>query len=415
MMRHGFTLIELIVSLLIGALISISLTALLQQSYASQRKLEALTNLYGRASLIFTQLERDLMGATIPIENILALEDERKKKGGAKVKDGQKDTADKTKEPEKKDEQKGPQDSADAAKEGSKEPPYKPYERVFYAESRNNPSKLFFSWITHDPLQLYWGSTVGTARPRIARIMYRLEPHTDDKTVFKLIRSEGFDLSYAPYEKHTDAKYKGSVIAEDIKRIALTFFAVQEKKDKDASGGDDKKVPQAKAGEQKKVEKPPVMEVHTAEQWEWPRPKKEQAEKDAQKDIQELPPLPQGVRILLTLWDPATEREVTFESAVYIPSVPTLDRESGKGKKEPETKEPKEGAETKPGGMPSGSSPRPSPTIDTRSPVLGGIPTGRAPIVGQRGGLFDGIITDTSPKSFPWSMGGRNTFAGRGT
>jgi|GEM_PF-1221305 len=318
MMRQGFTLIELIVSLLIGALLSISLTMMLQQSYASQKKLESLTNLYGRASLVFTQIERDLMGATVPIENILALEDERKKKGSKKKPEETQKAAEAAPENKEKKEA-APKEETEQKPESSKgEVPYKPFDRVFYCGKHG--ALLHWSWITHNPLQLYWGASVGTARPRIARIMYRLEPDKEDKTLFNLVRSEGFDLSYAPYEKHADAKYKGSVIAAGVKRMVVTSFAVQEKREE--------QVPEAKAGATKKSEKPPTIEVKTLETWEWPRNQKEQAEKKDKKDEQELPPLPQGVRIVLTLWDAASEREKTFESAIYIPSVPSLQRES---------------------------------------------------------------------------------------
>ena len=78
--KTGFTLLELVISIAIAAILSLSLTMLLNQSYASQKKLDTITHLHERATLFFTQLERDLMGATIPIENILSLETEEQKK-----------------------------------------------------------------------------------------------------------------------------------------------------------------------------------------------------------------------------------------------------------------------------------------------------------------------------------------------
>lgn len=315
----GFTLLELVISIAIAAIISLSLTMLLNQSYASQKKLESLTQLHERAALLFTQLERDLMGATIPIENILALESENQKK------DKGKKPAQDTKE--KKESTEPAPSSADK----KEDIPYKPFDRVFYYKRANN--QLFFSWITDNPLQLYWGSAVGVARPRIARVMYRLEPDPNDKTLFKLMRAEGFDLTYAPYEKHTEQKYKGYALVEGIKSLKITCVSIILKQDEQKD--ESVKVPAAQAGtdKQKKTEqKPPQTEVKTADSWEWPLPKDEKsssakATADMDKKTEEMPPLPQGIRIELVLWNEATEREVTFEYGIYIPSLPILQRE----------------------------------------------------------------------------------------
>lgn len=306
MIHRGFTLIELIISLAIAAIVSLALTTMLNQSYASQKKLESLSHLYSRATLLFTQLERDLMGATIPIENILALE----------TKDTKKENSPKQAEIQQ------------VEKKESDEPLYKSVDKVFYYTRTNN--QIFFSWITRNPLQLYWGRSVGVARPRIARVMYRLEPDPKDKSLFKLMRSEGFDLTYTPYEKHTDQKYKGYTLVNDIKSIKITCVAVQEKKD-------ESQVPSVKANEQKKPEKPPVTAVKILDSWEWPR--SEENKKSGEKTEQELPPLPQGVRIEIVLWDSARERDVTFEYGILIPSLPTLQRQKKEADKKPAAKE----------------------------------------------------------------------------
>ncbi len=318
--KTGFTLVELIVSLAIATIVSLALTTMLNQSYASQKKLESLSHLYSRATLLFTQLERDLMGATIPIENILALEakDAKKEKNSKQAEAQQAEKKEQSEQSESKSE-----------KKESDEVSYKSIDKVFYYTRTNN--QMFFSWITKNPLQLYWGSSVGVARPRIARVMYRLEPDPKDKTLFKLMRSEGFDLTYTPYEKHTDQKYKGYALVDDIKSIKITCVAVQEKKD-------EAQIPLAKAGEQKKSEKPPVTEVKMLDSWEWPR--SEENKKSGEKVEQELPPLPQGVRIELVLWDAARERDVTFEYGILIPALPRLQRQKKEADKKPAAKEP---------------------------------------------------------------------------
>ena len=312
MTLRGFTLIELVISLAIAAIVGVSLTMLLNQSYAAQKKVDSISYFYSRATLLFTQLERELMGAMVPIENILALEDKRKNKNNknketvGEVKIGTEKATPETEGQEKKKED---------------EPPYKAFERVFYCFQKSHT--LFFSWISHDPLQLYWGSSIGVARPRVARIMYRLEQSPTDKTLFRLIRSEGFDLTYTPYEKHGEKNYIGDQLIDDVRSITITCVFLQEKKD-------EKAIPN-KDAELEKSDTPPIFEVKKMDSWEWP-----QSEKDNQKSTepskQELPALPNGIHIKIVLWDAVTEKEVAFESAITIPAVPQLDHDQEKQK-----------------------------------------------------------------------------------
>jgi len=351
----AFTLLELVISIAIAAILSLSLTMLLNQSYASQKKLETLTALYERAALLFTQLERDLMGATIPIENILALETSSSASSYAEATADKKATADRA---EKKGEKKT--EPAPSSADKKEEPVYKPFDRVFYYKRANN--QLFFSWITHNPLQLYWGSGVGVARPRIARVMYRLEQDPADKTLFKLLRSEGFDLTYAPYEKHSEQKYKGYALVEGIKSLKITCVAVIQKKESSSAS--------ATADKQKKEQQPPQTEVKTADTWEWPLPK-DDSKKTDEKKTEELPPLPQGVRIELVLWDEATEREVTFEYGIYIPSLPVLNREKKSSSAEATADKPQDGKQPgAPGAQPNPGGPQGGDTVN-KNPVTG--------------------------------------------
>jgi prepilin-type N-terminal cleavage/methylation domain-containing protein len=306
---HGFTLIELVISLAIAAIIGVSLTLLLNQSYVAQKKFESLTQLNGSVTLFFTQLERDLMGATVPIENILTLEDQRKKKD--------------TKKPSTPNEAQKPT----SENEKQEELPYKAIEKVFYCAQQKQ--QLILSWISRDPLQLYWGSSVGAAHPRIARIMYRLEQDPADKTLYKLIRSEGSDLTYTPYEKHNDQKYKGDTIIDAVKNVTITCVSLQEKKD-------DKNIPN-KDATSKKSTTPPIFEVKKTENWEWPQSEKDNQKKNESSE-QEQPPLPHGIHIKITLWNRIEEKEIVFESAIAIPSIPSLERSDKKQQPEGEKK-----------------------------------------------------------------------------
>jgi hypothetical protein len=225
---------------------------------------------------------------------------------------------------EEKEKEKKEPDTTEKSKEAAEEP-FKLIPRVFYLTQSADRMNLF-SWITTNPLQVYWSASVGSARPRIARILYRLEPDAAHKGAFTLMRSEGTDLMLAPYEQRTpDEKHKGYALLEGVKSFKITCTT--------------RKVPEESKKEQKKEEtksattkqQEPELVIETVTTWEWPasEEQKKESSKQPEKKLQERP-LPDTVAITFVLWDALYEKTFEFTTAVPIPAQPSLERESEK-------------------------------------------------------------------------------------
>ena len=73
----------------------------------------------------------------------------------------------------KKENDEAEKKKSEAQNEGEKKPK-KPLEKVFYSVNKEgNLNQL--SFLTTNPLQVYWSSKAGSAKPRIARVLYTLK------------------------------------------------------------------------------------------------------------------------------------------------------------------------------------------------------------------------------------------------
>lgn len=64
--NHGFSLIELMISLTISAMIIAGLFSTLSQVGLAENTITSVTDAHQKAAILFTHLERDIMGAFIP-------------------------------------------------------------------------------------------------------------------------------------------------------------------------------------------------------------------------------------------------------------------------------------------------------------------------------------------------------------
>jgi len=273
-MKSGFTLIELVLVLFIGSMLSTSL----YMSFSLISKMVQRGNAQVRSDvgfgLVSNQLEKDLMGAFLPIMSTAA--------------------------PDKPTEATAKESTEQAAK---KTAPAKPatnkLERAFYCTVGADGNFGVLSFVTNNPLQVYSAERSGAEKPRVARVSYKLVPEKDKKT-FALMRYESFELEYKAFESST---IRGYEIAQSIQscKIELNYVPIEQ----NAPSGEDKKGTDKKTEQKKEA---PQFVVVSA--WD-------DIKKDAEAKEQR-PNLPQFIRFYITqLLSNDTPLELTVQAPIF--------------------------------------------------------------------------------------------------
>ncbi len=237
-MKKGFILIELLIATLITGMISILLLTALQQTNTFQSVIDNNIDIYTRATIFHHQLEKDIMGAFVPVQAYKQRNNDKKQKKS-------------------------------------------PLTHVFSSTNRDKRLDTL-TFVTTNPLVVYWGAKTGSAKPRVARVVYQLQPKDEKKESFILFRQEGSELSFAHYKKDNPKASRAYQLINGIKDLSVTYTIVEKQKDPN------KKQPTYK----------------TVTTWNWPQ-------KD-QQDEKEEPPLPQFITINLVLWDNNYKRDISF-------------------------------------------------------------------------------------------------------
>jgi len=284
-MKSGFTIIEVLVAFSISAALITILFNFLGQSRQVMSRVDDYVDLSTKLAIVQHQMERDIQGVFIPVQA-------RK----AKKKEGPKSEAKPNKEPKKAEE-----------KVEAKKP--KPLEKVFYSENRNNTLGIL-TFITSNPLQVYWSKQVGKAKPRVARVIYRLEEDKKNKGSYTLFRQESYELDYdaiQPGEKKAARLYE---LADGIKSFAVSYMIVEKSKDDVKEGETEKK-----------------KEYKTVKEW-----KDQKVDDEKEEEENQVPNL---VRISITFWQADKERSKTFEFTIPVLAdvSPMKEREEKKKKK----------------------------------------------------------------------------------
>ena len=261
-MKAGFTLIEVLIATAIASILGASLFFSFYQTEKVVTYMTDYVDIFSAAILVDHQLSKDVAGAFIPVQAILP-----KKKPKQKQQQGQ------TQEPPQKEEQQ------------QKKPILKD---TFMSQNRGSNMSMF-SFITNNPMRIFWGKKTGEPKPSIARVVYTLEEDKDapkDKPRFILYRQEGADLNLAPYTKK-ESNFERYQIADNIKACTLEFVVSVEPE------------------EDKQKGKEGSIEFKTFKDW--------QLGKD-EKDLRSKAKIPDEVRMTLTLWDSRQlqDREFVF-------------------------------------------------------------------------------------------------------
>lgn len=257
--KPGFSLIELMISLLISAMIISGLFSTLYQIGQTQTSLNTVTDVHQKAAILFSHLERDIMGSFIP---------------------------------EQVDPIKLPKKSA-AVNVPTTENKVKPIDKVFYGKSRDDKNLEQLTFITSNALQVYAGIKNSKQKPRTARVVYRLEPQKGVKESFVFSRQEGADLNYELYRATSQKKRVAPIytMIDNIASLSITYLTPAAQKEKTV--GVDQKI-------------------------EYKKTKKWNSEIKQEKNNQISYKLPEFVEISLVLWDMAHEKKFDFSYTVPI-------------------------------------------------------------------------------------------------
>jgi len=320
-MKSGFTLIELLIATMMAGMISVILLNGLAIINRGLARSDQQADLYMRVTTVQNQFERDLMGAFDPMPPV---EDSKKK------------------EAEKKDEKQGQQAAEKKQSPGEEEkekPKQKKIEKVFLATAGDGDNLELLTFITNNPTKIFWGEKSGRAKPRIARVVYRLVPEKDKRDSFRILRQEADDLDFKAYEEREE-KVRPYEVAGGIKECKLTYVWIEREEPKE-------KKP-VQAGQPAKVSETGKTIVHREQSWD--------ADKTSEKDSKR-PRIPQQVQIELTAWEAEAGRHDSFVFTVPVFFTPYQEPErEQQQRKQPEKKEDKGQQQQRPGAPPGGRS-----------------------------------------------------------
>jgi prepilin-type N-terminal cleavage/methylation domain-containing protein len=264
-MKKGFTMLEVMLGLAVGSLLTGMLVQSLWQLSKTLSKVNAISSVDMRALTLQNLLEKEFSGAFVPDLVPFEKEDELKKTS---------------------------QSSTEPKEEKSINPP-----KGFYSKN-DGDNLVFLTFITSNPLSVY-----NMIKPRVARIIYELVPDKNISGSSVLYRYESVKIMEG--EKSANQE-KGFVVVDGIKSIECTYLAeekVSQKKNSNKSKENEKT--------QKKLEKEEQQEkkIVTLKEWD-----SEQYSKEKQEEKEEKMPLvPDFIKMKVTLFSDDTGNEKEFE------------------------------------------------------------------------------------------------------
>ena len=312
----GFTLIELLIATFIASILGVLLFSALYQVNRFVPVVDNTTATYEKAALLNAQFERDISGVTAPNEFYYRQPEpsaDAKAKADKEKKAKQEAAADAKAKADKEKKEK------EAEKEGEKKPK-KPLEKIFYSTNKDGMFNQL-SFITNNPLQIYWSAKSGSPKPRIARVLYQLKEEKGTPKSYSLIRKESANLEFDQIIKEGKEGPQEYVLAEGIKSLTAEYtYYVPEPKPSPQQA--------AQTGEAAQVEKkeaaskePKKKEIKKTATWIAPEVTPgAQIEQASVPGKEQLPLVPQLVELKIALWDAQKKRSTPFIFKVRVQS-----------------------------------------------------------------------------------------------
>jgi prepilin-type N-terminal cleavage/methylation domain-containing protein len=354
-MKSGFALIEVLIAAVLASMLSAALFFAWGQVQQVVVKADNTMSIFDRFMLVQRQFEQDFMGICVPTSRpyMKPTEDEKKK-----------EEAPAAAKPDEKSEQK-------------KEKP-KRVESVFYAQNQGNNVELL-TFLTNNPMEVYWSDRAGKACPRIARVQYTLkkdESKTDKVLSYTLYRQEANTLDYDQFSTDNEKAVRSYELIKGIKELKLTYWqevqVEQENKEK-------------KEGEKEKTEiKKDVKQVVN---WD--------LEKEVPPKNTFIRPIPIMIKVELSLWDLQKKKSRSFTFMIPVP----IDIENPAEKKSQEPAQPAAKPEAKPEAQKPAQAPSMMPKLP-RAPGAGvNIPVKTDLVITkvEQGKLLKNLLNEKGP------------------
>lgn len=208
-MKHGFTLLEVVIVLLIGSMMFFGLYSLFFQVTRAVRSISRVIELDFPLIPFYNQLERDINGMFSPISTIKAYLQEE----ALKLKE-KKDKKSEKVEKNEKEEQKLKESKLDSNLEEKETK----ITDVFYIKS--DPKQFVFSFITTGGLQKLESDGTLTAQPYVRRVAYILQKNEQGiSNIIYKYQSEDLDLKKIILNDFLPSY----IIASNIKNLSVTL------------------------------------------------------------------------------------------------------------------------------------------------------------------------------------------------
>ncbi|MCX5925619.1 MAG: prepilin-type N-terminal cleavage/methylation domain-containing protein [Candidatus Dependentiae bacterium] len=286
----GFLLIELVIGMAIASVVGLVLTNTLVQTNKYRAKIDDTVYIHSQAAVAQHQLEQDINTAFAPDMQLIAPEDEST-------------PADKNATPDQKATPPAQKTAASPAKKKD-EPLIK---KIFYGTQNSDNNLDTLTLITTSPLKIYWGSKVGKAKARVARVIYRLIKDNDRPDSYTLYRQEGQDLNFDTYSSDKTDNARNYALVKNIKKLVMTYeVGIEKEPEKNQSNNTDTQATQ----------KPKKPEIDYKDFTEWIQEAKETKNED--DSVSAMPRLPHTVTVQMTLWNREHSKETTFIFAYPI-------------------------------------------------------------------------------------------------
>lgn len=221
--KFGFSIIELLIAMAIASALSGTLFMLMRQSSTMTKTVDTVTDFSLRAEALVRVIERDISGSTIPLTYMMQMIEKKQKQSK------------KTPQPTPTQGEANAQEQSDSQlaenKKDQKNELFGPEITKIYAATGDAKKLIQLTFITNNTLQGYWSSSIGQAKPNIARISYILEQKKNDagKLLYTLKRKESPALEMGAFE--ADAKNSFYVVADNISFFVCSYITLSAAED----------------------------------------------------------------------------------------------------------------------------------------------------------------------------------------